>query len=105
MASFILHDRVKSSAIREDLRVQLLLLYAERSQQGWFRHLVGMPPRVPSFGDGAGTADRGGDLGVDPRHSGGTISPNLHLGVPQEELEVAAGEKDIRAALLSLLPR
>ncbi|TWW66800.1 hypothetical protein D4764_20G0008320 [Takifugu flavidus] len=41
-------DRVRSSAIREELGVEPLLLRIERSQMGWLGHLVRMPPgRLP----------------------------------------------------------
>ncbi|TWW60957.1 hypothetical protein D4764_05G0010470 [Takifugu flavidus] len=39
-----LRDRVKSSAIREELGVEPLLLRVERSQMRWLGHLVSMPP-------------------------------------------------------------
>ncbi len=39
-----LRDRVRSSDIRRELRVELLLLHVERSQVRWFEHLVRMPP-------------------------------------------------------------
>ena len=37
-------DRVKSSVIWEELKVEPLLLHTERSQLRWFRHLIRMPP-------------------------------------------------------------
>ncbi|TWW59217.1 General transcription factor II-I repeat domain-containing protein 2 [Takifugu flavidus] len=41
-------DRVRSSAIREELGVEPLLLCVERSQMRWLGHLVRMPPgRLP----------------------------------------------------------
>ena len=41
-------DRVRSSDIRERLRIELLLLHVERSQLRWFKYLVRMPPgRLP----------------------------------------------------------
>ncbi|TWW53400.1 hypothetical protein D4764_0262180, partial [Takifugu flavidus] len=44
----LLRDRVRSSAIREELGVESLLLRVERSQMGWLGHLVRMPPgRLP----------------------------------------------------------
>ncbi|XP_036950584.1 uncharacterized protein LOC119017743 [Acanthopagrus latus] len=43
-----LRDRVRSSATREGLGVELLLLCVERSQLRWFSHLTRMPPgRLP----------------------------------------------------------
>ena len=48
VAGVSLRDRVRSSAIREGLRVEPLLLCKERSQLRWFGHLVRMPPgRIP----------------------------------------------------------
>ena len=40
-----LRDRVRSSVMRERLRVESLLLCLERSQLRWFGHLVRMPLR------------------------------------------------------------
>ncbi|XP_061624939.1 uncharacterized protein ntng2a isoform X3 [Phyllopteryx taeniolatus] len=43
-----LRERVRSSVIREDLRVEPLLLDIERSQMRWLGHLIRMPPgRLP----------------------------------------------------------
>ncbi|PWA15275.1 hypothetical protein CCH79_00008546 [Gambusia affinis] len=39
-----LRDRVRSSVIREGLRVEPLLLHVERGQLRWLGHLVRMPP-------------------------------------------------------------
>ncbi|TWW64209.1 hypothetical protein D4764_03G0012170 [Takifugu flavidus] len=48
VAGFSLRDRVRSSAIREELGVEPLLLRVERSQMRWLGHLVRMPPgRLP----------------------------------------------------------
>ncbi|TWW80944.1 hypothetical protein D4764_01G0007590 [Takifugu flavidus] len=48
VAGLSLRDRVRSSAIREELGVESLLLRVERSQMGWLGHLVRMPPgRLP----------------------------------------------------------
>ncbi|TWW53113.1 R2 Retrovirus-related Pol polyprotein from type I retrotransposable element [Takifugu flavidus] len=44
VAGLSLRDRVRSSAIREELRVEPLLLHVERSQMRWLGHLVKMPP-------------------------------------------------------------
>uniref|UniRef100_A0A3P9D6Y1 Uncharacterized protein n=1 Tax=Maylandia zebra TaxID=106582 RepID=A0A3P9D6Y1_9CICH len=44
VAGLSLRDRVRSSAIREGLRVEQLLLHIERSQLRWFGHLARMPP-------------------------------------------------------------
>ncbi|TWW73493.1 hypothetical protein D4764_15G0008870 [Takifugu flavidus] len=48
VAGLSLRDRVRSSAIREELAVEPLLLRVERSQMRWLVHLVRMPPgRLP----------------------------------------------------------
>ncbi|TWW59434.1 hypothetical protein D4764_06G0009640 [Takifugu flavidus] len=48
VAGLSLGDRVRSSAIREELGVEPLLLRVERSQMRWLGHLVRMPPgRLP----------------------------------------------------------
>lgn len=44
VAGIRLRNRVRSSDIRRELRVEPLLLSIERSQLRWFRHLVRMPP-------------------------------------------------------------
>jgi len=41
---FSSRDRVRSSAIRRELCVEPLLLYIERSQLRWFRHLIRRRP-------------------------------------------------------------
>ena len=48
VAGVSLGDRVRSSAIREGLGVEPLLLCVERNQLRWFGHLGRMPPgRIP----------------------------------------------------------
>ena len=48
VAVFSFRDRVRSSVIREELGLEPLLLYLERSQLRWFGHLVRMPTgRLP----------------------------------------------------------
>ncbi|TWW73461.1 hypothetical protein D4764_15G0008550 [Takifugu flavidus] len=44
VAGLSLRDRVRSSAIQEELGVEPLLLRFERSQMRWLGHLVRMPP-------------------------------------------------------------
>ncbi len=44
VAGLSLRDRVRSSDIWRELRVEPLLLHVERSQLRWFRHLIRMPP-------------------------------------------------------------
>ena len=43
VAGIFLWDRVRSSAIREELVLEPLLLSLEKSQLRWFGHLVRMP--------------------------------------------------------------
>lgn len=45
VARLSLRGRVKSSAIRGRLRVEVLLLHIARSQLNWFSHLTRIPPR------------------------------------------------------------
>ena len=47
VAGVSLRDRVRSSAIREGLGVEPLLLCVERSQLRWFGHLMRMQPSAP----------------------------------------------------------
>ena len=44
VAGLSLRDRVRSSDIWEELKVEQLLLHVERSQLRWFGDLVRMPP-------------------------------------------------------------
>ena len=47
----------------------------------------------------------GGDPGEDPGHVGETMSLGWErLGVPPEELEEVAGDRDVWVSLLKLLP-
>ncbi|KAK0134423.1 hypothetical protein N1851_030009 [Merluccius polli] len=81
-----LRRRVRSSVIREELGVDSLLLHVERSQMRWLGHLVRMPP---------------GSL------PGEVFRARLAwecLGIPQEELDEVAGEREVWASLLRLLP-
>ncbi|TWW64123.1 hypothetical protein D4764_03G0011310 [Takifugu flavidus] len=61
VAGLSLRDRVRSSAIREELGVESLLLRVERSQMRWLGHLVRHVPPV-------------GDPREDPGHVGETMS-------------------------------
>jgi len=97
---------VRSSDIRRELGVNPLLLRVERSQLRWFGHLIRMPSgRLPL------EVFRARPTGRRPRGR-----PRTHwrdyisrlawerLGIPQEELESVAGEKEAWGALLSQLP-
>ena len=104
VAGLSLRDRVRSSVIREELGVDPLLC-VERSQMRWLGHLVRMPPgRLP--GEVFRAVPRVGDPGEDPGHAGETVSRLAWecLGIPQEELDEVAGEREVWASLLRLLP-
>ncbi|KAK0145331.1 putative uncharacterized transposon-derived protein F52C9.6 [Merluccius polli] len=101
-----LRDRVRSSVIREELGVDPPLLRVERSQMRWLGHLFRMPPgRLP------GEVFRAGSTGRRPRGRPRTRWRDYvsrlaweHLGIPQEELDEVAGEREVWASLLRLLP-
>ena len=106
VAGLSLRDRVRSSVIREGLRVEPLLLRIERSQMRWLGHLVRMPPgRLP------GEVFRARPTGRRPRGRPRTRWRDYvsrlaweRLGVPPEELEEVAGERGVWASLLRLMP-
>uniref|UniRef100_A0A669C209 Reverse transcriptase domain-containing protein n=1 Tax=Oreochromis niloticus TaxID=8128 RepID=A0A669C209_ORENI len=106
VAGLSLRDRVRSSAIREGLRVEPLLLHIERSQLRWFGHLTRMPP-----GRLLGEVFRACPTGRRPRGRPRTRWRDYisrlaweRLGVPPDELEEVAGEREVWASLLRLLP-
>ncbi|KAK0134738.1 putative uncharacterized transposon-derived protein F52C9.6 [Merluccius polli] len=73
VAGLSLRDRVRSSVIREELGVDLLLLRVERTQMRWLGHLVRMPPgRLP--GEVFRARPTGRRPGEDPGHAGETMS-------------------------------
>ena len=101
-----LRDRMRSSVIRERLKVEPLLLRIERSQMRWLGHLVRMPPeRLPHMVFRArptGKRPRGR-----PRKRWRDYIAQLaweRLGIPPEELDEVAGEREAWAPLLELLP-
>ncbi|XP_061769787.1 uncharacterized protein LOC133560831 [Nerophis ophidion] len=102
-----LRDRVKSSVLREELKVRPLLLHIERSQMTLFRHLVRMPPkRLPREVFRARPTGR--RPGGRPRTRWEDYVYRLaweHLRIPREELDKVAGEREVWASLLRLLPR
>ncbi|KAK0154256.1 putative uncharacterized transposon-derived protein F52C9.6 [Merluccius polli] len=106
VAGLSLRDRVRSSVIREELGVDPLLLRVERSQMRWLGHLVRMPPgRLP------GEVFRARPTGRRPRGRPRTRWRDYvsrlaweRLGIPQEELDEVAGEREVWASLLRLLP-
>ena len=72
VAGLSLRDRVRSSVIRERLRVEPLLLHIERSQLRWFIWL-GCPPDA-SLERCFGHVQLGEDHGEDPGPAGEIIS-------------------------------
>ena len=100
-----LRDRERSSVIREGLGVEPLLLRIERSQMRWLGHLVRMPPgRLP--GEVFQTHPTGRRPRGRPRTRWRDYVSRLaweSLGVPPEELEEVAGDRDVWVSLLKLL--
>ncbi|KAK3565397.1 hypothetical protein QTP86_007934 [Hemibagrus guttatus] len=97
-----LRDRVRSSVTREELGVEPLLLHIERGQLRWLGHLFRMPPRrLP------GEVFRACPTGKRPRGRPRTRWRNHvfrlaweRLGVPPEELEEVARERELRDTIL-----
>ncbi|TWW69196.1 hypothetical protein D4764_18G0000020 [Takifugu flavidus] len=106
VAGLSLRDRVRSSAIREELGVESLLLRVERSQMGWLGHLVRMPPgRLP--GEVFRACPSGRRPPGRPKTRWRDYVSRLaweRLGIPPDELEEVAGEREVWASLLRLLP-
>ncbi|KAK3513052.1 hypothetical protein QTP70_000210 [Hemibagrus guttatus] len=92
-----LRDRVRSSVTREELGVEPLLLHIERGQLRWLGHLFRMPPgRLP------GEVFRACPTGNRPRGRPRTCWRDYVfrlawecLGVPLEELEEVAREREV----------
>uniref|UniRef100_A0A8C5CRJ5 Reverse transcriptase domain-containing protein n=1 Tax=Gadus morhua TaxID=8049 RepID=A0A8C5CRJ5_GADMO len=106
VAGVSLRDRVRSSAIREELGLEPLLLYLERSQLRWFGHLVRMPTgRLPwevFQARPVGRRPRGR-----PRTRWRDYISTLaweRLGIPPSELVNVAREREVWGPLLELLP-
>ena len=106
VAAFSFRDRVRSSAIREGLGAEPLLLCVERSQLRWIGHLLRMPPghlpREVFQTCPARRRPRGR-----PRTRWKDYISMLaweHLGIPQSELADVAGKKQVWGTLLELLP-
>ncbi|KAK0135552.1 hypothetical protein N1851_028597 [Merluccius polli] len=104
VAGLSLRDRVRSSVIQEELGVDPLLLRVERSQMRWLGHR--MPPRCLP-----GEVFRARPTGRRPRGRPRTRWRDYVsrlawecLGIPQEELDEVAGEREVWASLLRLLP-
>ncbi|TWW64119.1 R2DM Retrovirus-related Pol polyprotein from type II retrotransposable element [Takifugu flavidus] len=87
--------------------VESLLLRVERSQMGWLGHLVRMPPgRLP--GEVFRACPSGKRPPGRPRTRWRDYVSRLaweRLGIPPDELEEVAGEREVWASLLRLLPR
>ncbi|TWW81730.1 R2DM Retrovirus-related Pol polyprotein from type II retrotransposable element [Takifugu flavidus] len=100
-------DRVRSSAIWEELGVEPLLLRVERSQMGWLGHLVKMPPgRLP--GEVFRACPSGRRPPGRPRTRWRDYVSRLaweRLGIPPDELEEVAGEREVWTLLRLLPPR
>ena len=101
-----LRDRVRSSVIRRELGVDPLFLRVERSQMRWLGHLIRMPP-----GSVPGEVFRARPTGRRPRGRPRTRWRDdvyrlawERLGIPREELDEVAGEREVWASLLRLLP-
>ncbi|KAK3544536.1 hypothetical protein QTP86_015589 [Hemibagrus guttatus] len=106
MAGRSLRDRVRSSVTQEELRVEPLLLHIERGQLRWLGHLFRMPPRCLP-----GEVFWACPTGKRPRGRHRTCWRDYVfrlawecLGVPPEELEEVAREREVWASLLRLLP-
>ncbi|KAK3552130.1 hypothetical protein QTP86_001508 [Hemibagrus guttatus] len=91
-----LRDRVRSSVTREELGVEPLLLHIERGQLRWLGHLFRMPP-----GPLPGEVFRACPTGKRPRGRPRTRWRDYvfrlaweRLGVPPEELEEVARERE-----------
>ena len=97
MAGLPLRDRARSSAIREELEVEPVLLRTKRTQMRWFRNRVKMPPRqLPGEVFRARSMVEGPR--EDPEHAGETMSlgwPGNASGSPPEELDEVAGERGL----------
>ncbi|TWW74403.1 hypothetical protein D4764_14G0004060 [Takifugu flavidus] len=93
VAGLSLRDRVRSSAIREELGVEPLLLRVERSQMKWLGHLVRMPPgSLP--GEVFRACPSGGRSWTCWRDSVSRLVWEC-LGIPPDELEEVAGEREV----------
>ncbi|KAK3509747.1 hypothetical protein QTP70_008379 [Hemibagrus guttatus] len=106
VAGRLVRDRVRSSATREELGVEPLLLHIKRGQLRWLRHLFQMPPgRLP------GEVFRACPTGKRPQGRPSTRWRDYvsrlaweRLGVPPEELEeVPVAQLCFRGFLPSVL--
>ncbi len=105
VAGLSLRDRVRNSGIRRELGVEPVLLRVERSQLRWFGHLIRMPPGHLPVGVFWACPTSRRPRGR-PRTCWRDYISHLAwecLGIPPEELESVAGERDVWTTLLSLL--
>ena len=103
VAGISLTDRVRSSAIREELGLEPLLLCLERSQLRWFGHLVRMPTWEVFQARPVGRKPQGR-----PRTRWREYIATLaweRLGIPPSELLNVAREREVWGPLLELLPQ
>ncbi|KAK3533936.1 hypothetical protein QTP70_034935, partial [Hemibagrus guttatus] len=106
VAGLSLRDRVRSSVTWEELGVEPLLLHIERGQLRWLGHLFRMPPGCLP-GEGFRACPTGKRPQGRPRTRWRDYVFRLaweRLGVPPEELEEVAREREVWASLLRLLP-
>jgi len=103
VAGLSLRDRVRSSDIRRELRVEPLHLRIEKSQLRCFGHLIWMPPgRLPLEVFQARPTSRRSRGRPRTRWRDYICE---RLGIPENELENVAGERGIWVNLLGLLPQ
>jgi len=98
-------DRVRSSGIRRELRVEPLLLRLQRSQLRWFRDLVRIPPgRLPlEVFRACPTKRRPQGRPRTPWRDFMSLLAWERLGIQRDELKSVAGERDVWVCLLNLL--
>ncbi|TWW74408.1 hypothetical protein D4764_14G0004110 [Takifugu flavidus] len=100
VAGLSLRDRVRSSVIREELGVEPLLLCVERSQMRWLGHLVRIPPGCLP-GEVLRACPFGRRPPGRPRTRWRDYVSRLaweRLGIPLDELEEVAGEREVWAS-------
>ena len=111
VAGVSLRDRVRSSAVREELGSEPLLLCLERSQLRWFGHLGKDVPLGASLGRFSRHDQWGGDLREDPGLGGEIISqhwPGNASGSPRQSWSMWFGKGksgSSSAVCLSCCPR
>lgn len=96
VVSLSLRDGVRRSVLREELRVEPLLLHAQRSQSRWFGHQIRMPPGR-FLGEVFQACPSQGGPGADPGYNGEVISRLIweHLGVSADKIKEVVGEWEV----------